>query len=214
MSELKYVGDIKNVKEKFRSLFENYSSLNGEQQDAIKEYAKDCFLGSGEYKFLKAQYISKQALDRLKKCFDSGKKNPAYTFYMDHVVPKTKYIIKPIAELAKESDSKNEKNIQNILENLHYICFITKEQNDALREVHLKSTMPDTFDEKFPIEKIKRGNLKLTEKEKFARYYEAAKKSKAFNDETIFKIKDITKDSSGKLRLIDDGKFKIKRVKK
>lgn len=207
---LKYKGEIDSIKHLFLRLFKKFSSLNEEQQKAVEGCAKNCSLGNGWDKFLHAQYISETAFKDLKRCLDNKEKIPPYCFYMDHAIPKTKYIIEPISAIAKNNDSQLEKKIENIIENLHCVCFITKKQNEALNAEHLKSKMPASFDEKFPLEKIKNGNLKLDEKEKLARYFAVSK----FYGEKIFKIKDFRIGTDGKLELDIEREIKIECKKK
>lgn len=204
-NNLKYIGEIDNIKHLFLGLFKNFSSLTEEQQKAVEISAKNCSLGNGWSKFLCAQYISETAFNDLKKRFDKNEKKSSYCFYMDHAIPKTKYIINPISTIAKSNDSQLEKKIENIIENLHCVCFITKEQNDALNKAHLKSKMPSSFDERFPMNNIETGNLTLTEKEKFLRYFAVPK----FDGEKIFKIKNFKTDTDGKLKLDIELEIKI-----
>ena len=152
---LKYKGEIDSIKHLFLRLFKKFSSLNEEQQKAVEGCAKNCSLGNGWDKVLHAQYTSETAFKDVKSCLDNKETIPPYCFYMDHAIPKTKYIIEPISAIAKNNDSQLEKKIENIIENLHCVCFITKKQNEALNAEHLKSKMQPRLMKNFLWKKLK-----------------------------------------------------------
>ena len=169
--------------------------MNGEQKNAVRDWAKRFNLGQREFRFAKAQYISGAAL---KKVQDKKKSQiQGGAFVMEHVIPKTEYIVDSIIDACEKNPAKANKEIENIIRNRMRICFITKEQDKGLGR-----KIPADLEKK-----ILSGKT-VPEKELFARYFES--ENKALKNDTIYKIKKV-EFNDGRAHITTDKGFEIKK---
>ena len=140
-------------------LFENYTNLSDEQKNAAKDWGKRFNLGNGRSRFKYAQYITEKALNQIQGKTESEIKRNE--FVMEHIIPKTKYIIEPIIKAI----NKNENDfISNIINQRLRICFTTKEEAKCL-----KNKISNELKRKFE------SFENVSEKDLFERYFSACK---------------------------------------
>ncbi len=188
-----YEATLDEIVKRHQKLFSDYKKMNGEQKNAVRDWAKRFNLGQREFRFAKAQYISGAAL---KKVQDKKKSQiQGGAFVMEHVIPKTEYIVDSIINACKKNPAKANKEIENIIRNRMRICFITKEQDKGLGR-----KIPADLEKK-----ILSGKT-VPEKELFARYFES-KNAKLKND-TIYKIKKV-EFKDGRAHITTDKGFVI-----
>lgn len=175
-------------------LFDNYANLSEEQKNAIKDWAKRFNLGKGKTRFRYAQYISEKALQKIQRKTEVEIESNA--FVMEHIIPKTKYIIEPIINAI----NKNENDfISKIINSRLRICFITKEENKCL-----KNKISNELKRKFEVFE------NVSEKDLFERYFSACKNDCALKNQKIYKIKKISQDKEKRFYIETQEMFVLK----
>lgn len=164
-------------------LFENYTNLSDEQKNAAKDWGKRFNLGNGGSRFKYAQYITEKALNQIQGKTESEIKRNK--FLMEHIIPKTKYIIEPIIKAINknENDFNQIDFISNIINQRLRICFTTKEEAKCL-----KNKISNELKRKFE------SFENVSEKDLFERYFSACKNDCVLKNQKIYKIKNITQD--------------------
>lgn len=143
---IEYKGNIDEVADYYCDLFRGYAEIKEEaKKDAIKDWAKRCFLGSGLFRFANAQYISKSAKEYLESLPVNQLEIKGYQ--MEHIVPKSSAGIKKIISIAQDknlSESEKDAKIREIVKTQMLVCFVTDDENEKLNAV-CKNDMPDSF---------------------------------------------------------------------
>lgn len=127
-------------------MFRGFSDIKEEaKKDAVKDWSRRCFLGSGLFRFANAQFISKAAKEYLESLPVNRLEIKGYQ--MEHIVPKSSGGIKKIISTAEDKNlSQQEKDakIREIVKTQMLVCFVTNEENEKLNSV-CKNDMPDSF---------------------------------------------------------------------
>ncbi len=187
-----YETNLDELVKRHKELFSGYKKMKGEQKNAVRDWAKRFNLETGKFRFAKAQYISGAAFDAV-----NGKKKSdikSGDFVMEHVIPKTEYIVDSIIGACEKNPSGADKEIERIVRQRLRICFITKEQDKGLGR-----KIPADLEKKLLSEK------KVSEKDLFARYL----KSEALKNEVIYKIEKV-EFKDGCAHITKDKEFMIK----
>lgn len=95
----------------------------------------------GKYNIYSTDYVSEKALLQLQK---KDKSNLIY----EHMIPKNLYIQRPCIEAAKAGKCYTLFEIENLLNKYWYIALITKEENNILNSLKLRTKMPKNWDGK------------------------------------------------------------------
>jgi len=119
--------------EEISALLMNYHKLNPIQKTAIKTILGKIGLGCGKSKIKYAQKISKNALHSYrKKC----------SCVNEHMVPKQKYILDELINLAERQELTMDK-ILSVINDYLNIAFITSEEN---KKLPTRTNMPKEWD--------------------------------------------------------------------
>ncbi|MBO4509439.1 MAG: hypothetical protein J5747_12495 [Spirochaetaceae bacterium] len=141
-----YKGNIDEIADYYCDLFRGYADIKEDaKKEAIRDWAKRCFLGNGLYRFAFAQYISKSAKEYLESLPVSQLNIKGYQ--MEHIVPKSSGGLKSIIEVASDntlSEAEKDERIRTIVKTEMLVCFVTDEENEKLNKV-CKNDMPNKF---------------------------------------------------------------------